>query len=365
MSSNPMTTAPLISGPHAHSEESVAKVMATVMVALLPATLFGFWAYGWPAIFLFTITLLSTLAGEAIGLQLAGKPQRLFLLDGSAILTGWLLALSLPPWAPWWVGVVGGLLATLIGKQIFGGIGQNLFNPAMLARVALLISFPVEMTQWVGPHPITTAAAPGFLDGLAITFSGIPNVDSVTGASILGHAKTELTRGIGLTSSLPGHYDATAFSLGTVAGSMGETSGVLLLLGGIVLLMRKVITWHIPVAMLGSVILLSAIFHHVNPERFADPLFHLMAGGMMLGAFFIATDMVTSPTGRIGQLVFGIGCGVLVWVIRTFGAFPEGVAFAVLLMNAATPLIDHYLRPRIYGRRRDGRPLELAERKES
>jgi electron transport complex protein RnfD len=254
---------------------------------------------------------------------------------------------------------VGGLFAALVGKQVFGGIGQNLFNPAMLARAVLLISFPLEMTQWVAPHPFGTADAPSLLHGLAITFGDSADLDAVSGASLLGHLKTELARGHGLSASLAGPFDGYGAAIGRIRGSLAETSALLLGLGGLFLLARRITGWHTPFAMLGSVAVLSALFHAIDPERFADPLIHLLSGGLVLGALFIATDPVGAPATRRGQLLFGAGCGALTWVIRTFGGYPEGVAFAVLLMNAATPLIDHYVKPRIYGRRRDGAPLPL------
>lgn len=346
-----------ISGPHYHGQRSVRGIMLQVMLALVPATLFALWQFGWPALFLFAITLISAVLTEALSLRLAGKSQRVFLLDGSGLLTAWLLALSLPPWAPWWIGVVGGSFAIVLGKQVFGGIGQNLFNPAMLARVALLISFPVVMTRWTAPQPLFSSGAPGFVDSLRITFGGGADLDSLTGATVLGHSKTELTRGIGLDVSLHDVYTPLDYLFGLSSGSLGETSALLLLLGGLFLLARRIITWQIPVAMLATVALLAGVMHLVDPLRYADPLLHILAGGLMLGAFFIATDPVTSPSSGLGQLVFGAGCGALVYVIRTWGGFPEGLAFAVLIMNAATPLIDHYLRPRVYGRTRRGAPL--------
>jgi electron transport complex protein RnfD len=333
--------------------------MFGVLAALLPATLYGFYLFGWPAVNLFCVTLLACGLGEVLGLWLSGRPLRTFLGDGSALLTGWLLALSLPPWAPWWIGGVGGLFAIIVGKQIFGGIGQNVFNPAMLARVALLVSFPVEMTLWLEPRPLFSAQAPGFWEGLAITFNGLVEADSISGASLLGHVKTELAKAHTLQQALEGHYDPLRLGLGAVPGSLGETSALLLTLGGIWLLWRRLITWHIPVALLGTVALMAGLFHWFDPQRFADPVLHLVSGSLILGAFFIATDPVTSPTTQAGQLVFGAGCGVLIHAIRTWGGYPEGVAFAVLLMNALTPVIDHYLRPRLYGRSRSGRPLPL------
>jgi len=349
-------------GPHIHDSSQVGRIMRLVMLALLPATLAGLALFGWPAVYLFLLTTLAAVAAEAACLRMAGKPVRPFLADGSALLTGWLLAMTLPPWAPWWVGVVGALIAIVIGKQVFGGIGQNPFNPAMVARVALLISFPLELTTWVAPTPLWSSAAPGPIEALAITFGGGQGqIDAVTSATVLGHVKTELGRGVGLEQALAGSYGLGDLFLGQVAGSLGETSALLLLLGGLLLIATRVIRWHIPLAMLGALALLAGLFHLMDPGRYADPLVHLLSGATLLGAFFIATDPASSPVTVRGQLLFGAGCGALVFVIRTWAGYPEGVAFAVLLMNALTPLIDHYLRPRIYGRDRKGAPLTYAE----
>lgn len=321
------------------------------MVALTPATVYGLYAFGWPAINLFIITVVTAVLSEALCLHIAGKAVLPSLADGSAALTGWLLAVSLPPWAPWWIGVLGGLFAIVIGKQIFGGLGQNVFNPAMLARVALLISAPVQLTLWVAPAPLFSVNAPGFLEGLQITFDiAAPPIDGYSAATTLGQIKTGIGQGYDLPQILAGEYKPLNAALGSLSGSLGETSAVLLLAGGMWLLLRRIISWHIPVAMLGTVALLASAFHVADPQTYADPGIYLMSGSLILGAFFIATDYVTSPSTKLGQLIFGMGCGVLVYVIRAWGGYPEGVAFAVLLMNALTPIIDHYLRPRIFGR---------------
>ena len=360
-----MTMLTAQAAPHTHGANSVSRIMIVVILTLVPATAWGVYQFGWPALNILVLCIVSSLLAEAACLWIAGKPVGLYLKDGSAILTAWLLAMSLPPWAPWWIAVFGGLFAIVIGKQIFGGIGQNVFNPAMLSRVALLVSFPFEMTLWVPPKPLFSTDAPGFLDGIAITFFGIQNIDSVSSASVIGYLKTGFTQGHTVAQSLAGaHFDAIAQSLGTVAGSMGETSALFIVLGGLVLIALRIISWHIPVAMLGSVALLATVFNLAAPERYPDAVFHLLSGGLMLGAFFIATDLVTSPSTRTGQLIFGAGCGSIVFVIRSWGGYPEGVGFAVLLMNAATPLIDHYVRPRIYGRNRKGEPLTIKENKE-
>ncbi len=357
---------PLVPAPFAHQGGGVTRLMVLVMVALTPATGYGLYLFGWPAIFLFLVTVLSAVVFEALSLVVGGRRVGPFLGDGSAVLTGWILALTLPPWAPWWIGVVGAFIAVVIGKQVFGGLGQNLFNPAMVARVALLISFPLEMTRWMQPLPIGTPGAPGILDGLAITFGGGSGIDldALSGASALGHVKTELDRGLALPDILPSVASWEALGLGQVPGSLGETSAALLLIGGLFLLATRVIRWQIPVAMLGSLALAATLTHLIDPARYPDAVFHLLGGSAMLGAFFIATDYVTSPVTARGQLIFGAGCGVLVFVIRTWAGYPEGVAFAVLLMNAMVPLIDRWVRPRVFGRTATGKPLSYPSSKE-
>jgi electron transport complex protein RnfD/electron transport complex protein RnfC len=357
MSASTFTAVP-VSAPHTYITVGISRVMLWVMAALAPATLYGFWLFGWPAIHLWCITVLATMLGEGFCLRLAGRKALPILFDGSALLTGWLLAMSLPPWAPWWVGVFGGMFASVFGKQIFGGLGQNPFNPAMVARVALLISFPVPMTLWVAPLPITAAAAPGFIDGLQITLNGFANMDAIASASVLGYAKTELTRGVDLLHSLAAQVAPHGSATGYRQGSLGETSAMLLALGGFVLLGLRIITWHIPAAMLAGIAIPALILHQVDPARYLDAGTHVLCGAAIMGAFFIATDYVTSPNTPAGQIVFGLGVGLLTYIIRTWGGYPEGVAFAILLMNTLTPVIDRLIKPRIYGRNRRGVALE-------
>jgi len=350
------------SGPFTHKVNSVQNVMFLVLLALFPATAYNLYLFGWPAIFLFAVTIGSCVAIEAGCLMLAGKPVKETLSDNSAVLTGWLLAASLPPWAPWWLGLLGAIFAIAMTKHAFGGLGQNVFNPAMVGRTVLLISFPVVMTAWVAPHPLFSPSAPGFADAIAITFGGqMP--DAMTSASALGHIKTELSRGIPVTQSITEVPDLMDMALGYRAGSMGETSALLILLGGLFLMYKRIISWHIPLSVMGGLFMIAAIFHAVDPARFASGSFHLLSGATFLGAFFIATDYVTSPVSKTGQLIFGLGCGLLIWLIRNFAGYPEGVAFAVLLMNALTPIIDQYTRPRVFGRTRKGEPLPLAKEK--
>ncbi len=357
-------SSPLLSAPFTRADSQVQVIMKRVMLALAPATVFGLFIFGWPALLLLAVTIFAALLFEALCLILCGRPVRATLLDGSALLSGWLTAMTLPPWAPWWIGVVGAAIAIVLGKQVYGGLGQNLFNPAMLARVALLVSFPLEMTTWVHPTPLFSSQAPGLLDSLAITFSGAAAPDGVTGATLIGHIKTEFSQGHGLTEALAsGHYHFLKSFLGWTSGSLGETSALLILLGGLWMIKKQIITWHIPFSMLATVFTLASLFALLDGERYPGPLFHLTSGALMLCAFFIATDYVTSPNSPVGQIIFGSGCGLIIFVIRTWGAYPEGAGFAVLLMNSLTPVIDHYVRPRIYGRDRMGRPLDLAEPK--
>lgn len=349
-----------VASPHAHGGNSVSRTMFRVQMALLPATLFGFWLYGWPSFFLWLLTLLSCVGFEALSLKLMGVQRiKATLFDGSAVLTGWLLVMTLPPWAPWWVAVLGGFIAVVIGKQVFGGLGQNVFNPAMVARVALLVSFPLPLTLWVMPLPMSALPTPDFVSSLRIFLTSLPVPDAMTSATLLGYAKTELSRGVGLSEAL-GTGPALSW-MGVRAGSFGESAALLLMCGGLYLLVTRVMTWHAPLAVLAGVAIPAAIGHAVDPGRFLSVETHLLSGALILAAFFIATDYVTSPNTNAGQIVFGLGIGFLTWVIRSFGAYPEGVAFAVLLMNALTPVIDRFCKPRILGRDRKGKPLDLPE----
>ena len=356
-----MNRAKLNSSPHAKADSAVSVIMRQVLMALCPATAFGIYVYGLPALFLLVVTIFAAVAFEAVCLRMARKPVKPTLQDYSAILTGWLVAMTLPPYAPWWIGVVGSALAIIIGKHVYGGLGQNLFNPAMLARVGLLIAFPVEMTTWVEPHSFFSPALPGFLESLSITFSGIENVDAVSGATLLGHVKTELSQNHLLPQSIDGLFEMANVWLGATRGSLAEGCLPLLFLSGFWLLHQGVIRWYIPVSLMGTVFLLATLFYLADSTHYLSPLLHLASGGLMLTAFFIATDYVTSPNTPLGQIIFGVGCGLLIFVVRTWGAYPEGAGFAVLLMNSVTPLIDHYIRPRIYGRDHKGQPLEVVD----
>lgn len=346
------------SGAHIGTKNSISTIMGKVILAIMPATVFGLFCFGWSALFLFIVTLASGLFFEACCVKLAGRSVKTALFDGSALLTAWLVAMTLPPYAPWWIGVVGSGFAIILGKQVYGGLGQNLFNPAMLARVALLISFPIEMTTWANVSPFFFPSSPDIMQSWRMTFGGVAPSDAMTGATTLGYIKTEFSQNRLLPDILQ-DYSAVANFFGWTRGSLGETSGVLLAGGGLWLMREKIITWHIPASLLGTVFLLASIFHLSDSNHYVSPFLHLNSGAMLCVAFFIATDYVTSPNTPTGQLIFGAGCGLLIFIIRTWGAYPEGAGFAVLLMNAVTPVCDYYIKPRIYGRDRQGKPLGI------
>jgi electron transport complex protein RnfD len=312
--------------PHIHSPDSIPRVMYSVVIALVPAVLISIFFFGKAALMVYLIAVLSCLAAEAVCQKIMGRP--ITIADGSILVTGVLLAMNLPPTSPWWLVLVGSVVAVVLGKQIYGGLGYNPFNPVLVARVVLLISFPVQMTTWTRPIPL---------------FSG---ADFLTIATPLGEIKTELMLkgAIDLT-----RYNYLDFTTGFMGGSLGEMSVIALLLGAAFLFYRKYITWHIPVSYIGTVFVITGIFWLIDPTIYANPIFHVLCGGLILGAFFMATDMVTSPVYPLGMIIFGIGCGLITVVIRLFGGYPEGVAFSILLMNAATPIIDRYTEPKKFG----------------
>ncbi len=342
-----------LSPPHHHGGDSIRANMLAVILALMPATACAVWLYGWLAVWQILTCISVCMLGEWAALRLMRRPSRLH--DGSAALTGLLLALVLPAAVPWWMTVFGALFAILLGKQVYGGLGYNPFNPALSARVVLLISFPLAMTSWLIP-----ATGSGGLDvynaaqTLHFFFAGtLPpglSLDGITAATPLGYTKTDALQGISIPDSLATHhYSYIDAFIGSEGGSLGETSALALLLGGIYLIARGVIRWHIPLSYLLTVALLASLSNALAPAHYAPPLFHLLAGGLMLCAFYMATDPVSSPVTARGQIVFGAGCGLITWVIRQWGGYPEGAMFAVLLMNCTVPLIDHYCRPRVYG----------------
>lgn len=321
------------SSPHTHSGESVERIMLDVVIALVPAFLAACWFFRLDALRLTAACVASCLLTEWLCRKAMKRASSLS--DFSAAVTGLLLAFNLPPSLPVWMAVVGSVFAIGIAKQVFGGLGYNPFNPALAGRAFMLISFTGAMTTW---------SQSAWMRKLAGTAT-----DALTAATPLGYAKEALKSGQPLPVFDTGLL--SDFFIGNMNGCIGETSALALLIGAAYLLYRKVITWHIPAAYLLSVAAYAAILHAVSPATSVPPLFHLLSGGLVLGAFFMATDMVTSPVTKRGMLVFGVGCGVITMLIRTVktGAYPEGVSFAILIMNAFTPLINRATRNRVFG----------------
>ena len=319
--------------------------MVNVLYALLPGMGLYVWFFGWGVVVNAVLATVVAVAAEGAMLYLRGRPVRLFLSDGSAVVTAVLLALALPPLAPWWVTVIGTAFAIVVAKHLYGGLGYNPFNPAMVGYVVLLISFPREMTAWPAADVVSGQYA-GILESLRIVFTGQPaaaSLDAFTGATPLDLMKTQL----GLNHTVTEIWERPEF--GDFGGKGWEWLGNGFFIGGLWLLYKRVITWHIPVGVLGSLFLMALVFTAFDPGSHPSPLFHLFSGGAILGAFFIATDPVSAATTRKGRLIYGAGIGILTYVIRTWGGYPDGIAFAVLLMNMATPTIDYYTQPRVVG----------------
>ncbi|WP_202708585.1 RnfABCDGE type electron transport complex subunit D [Sporosalibacterium faouarense] len=293
------------SSPHIRDNDNITKIMITVVIALLPATIAGIYYFGFKSLIILLTTITSSLITEVIFQKV--RNRTISLKDGSGLVTGLLLGLTLPPTLPIWIAIVGGVVSIGLGKMVFGGLGQNIFNPALVGRAFLLITFPVKMTEWINP------------------------VDGLSGATPLNLLKME-----GIKTN---YFDLL---IGNVGGSIGETSVILLLLGGLYLLYKKCIDWRIPASYLGTIFLMTLLIGQ-------DPIFHLLSGGLMLGAFFMATDMVTTPITKKGRWVFGIGAGIILVVIRVYGGYPEGVLYSILFMNGLTPLINRYTRSKIFG----------------
>ncbi|MCR5548636.1 MAG: RnfABCDGE type electron transport complex subunit D [Bacteroidales bacterium] len=310
--------------PHVHSSTSTMSLMRDVVIALMPAVIVSVLFYGWSELLILAVSVASCVLLEwAITKWLLKKPCTVG--DLSAVVTGLLLAMNLPSTTPWWVVVIGAVMAIGVAKMTFGGLGQNIFNPAITARVFLLISFPAIMTDWTVPQ--------GF----------IQNVDAVSGATLLGIAGEKGALAVADVDML------NTFLL-NIGGSAGEISALALLAGWVYLLVRKVIKPWITLSIFGTVAVIAAIFHLCNPEMFTGPVFNLLTGGIILGACFMATDYVTSPMSNWGGVVYGVGIGIVVMMIRYFGSYPEGMSFAILIMNCAVPLLNRWFHQRKYGR---------------
>ncbi|OGS99950.1 MAG: electron transport complex subunit RsxD [Gallionellales bacterium RBG_16_56_9] len=334
---------PFISKP-----DTVSQIMLKVLLALIPGIALYVWYFG-PAILVsITLASLTALGTEALMLKLRNRPIAPFLKDNSALLTGWLLALSIPPLAPWWLIVVGTAFSIAVAKHLYGGLGNNLFNPAMIGYAVLIVSFPAQMTHWLTPHGLGQAEL-GFLGQLEYIFLGVlPDgikLDAITMATPLDTLRTRLH----LDESVKQILDMPIY--GRLAGQGSEMVSGGFLLGGFYLLATRIISWHIPVVYLGTLFVTAGIFHLVDPGHYVAPLFHWFSGAAMLGAFFILTDPISSPTTNKGKLIFAAGAGLITYLIRTFGGFPDGMAFATLLMNICVPLIVLYTQPPVFGKK--------------
>ena len=317
--------------PHNYGDSSISKLMYGVIIALLPALFVSIYFYGLGALIVTLTSVVSAVFFEFIITKFLLKRQPT-IMDGSAIITGLLLAFNIPSNLPIWIIIIGALVAIGIGKLSFGGLGNNPFNPALVGRVFLLISFPAQMTTWPLPQ------------GFATKY-----VDALSGATPLGVLQEEGVAKLNSIIEMSNDYSHVNFLLGNVGGSIGEVSAVALLIGLVYMLIRKIITWHIPVTVIATTAIFTGILWAVAPETYADPLFHIFTGGLLLGAIFMATDYATSPMSVRGMLVFGVGIGILTVVIRIWGSYPEGMSFAILLMNAFVPLINSYIKPKRFG----------------
>ena len=318
--------------PHIHAKTSTTVLMRDVVIALLPSVIVSVLYYGLSALLLLAVSVVSCLLAEYLITRFMFKAPST-VGDWSSSVTGVLLFLNLPPSCPWWVAVIGSVFAIGVVKMTFGGLGQNLFNPAIAARVFLLVSFPTFMTNWAAPK--------GFIGG----------VDAVSGATPLGIVKEGLAQGMTLPEIYAQHdfsYLQTLFI--NIGGSAGEISAIAILVGFIYLLARKVIRPYITLSILATVFVFSGIFWLINPDQYTDPLFNLLTGGVLLGAVFMATDYVTSPMSDKGGIIFGVGIGLLTILIRYFGSYPEGMSFAILIMNSVVPLINKFCKQKKYGR---------------
>ena len=336
----------ILSSPYGVRPNRVDQVMLQVILALIPGMLAMIWFFGWGIAINLVLASLFAVLTEAFVLRLRGRPALPTLRDLSALVTALLFALAVPPTLPWWLTLMGMVFAIGVAKQLFGGLGYNPFNPAMAGYVFLLVSYPLAMTSWLPPQMLEEHNL-GFSDSVRLIFTGMPpeglTWDAITMATPLDQMRTQLDQNRMIeeirTSPLWGDF----------GGRGWEWVGNWFLLGGLFLLWRRVISWHIPVSMLLSLLLIAGFFWSLDPQTHPFPAFHMFSGGAILGAFFIATDPVSSCTTRRGQLIFGASIGVLVFVIRTWGGYPDAVAFSILLMNIAAPTIDYYTQPRVFG----------------
>lgn len=339
----------MLSSPFIARPLSVDRIMRRVIYALLPGVAMYVWYFG-PAILVsIALAVATALATEALMLKLRDRPLRPFLSDYSAVLTAILIALSIPPLAPWWLPVVGTAFAIAVAKHLYGGLGNNPFNPAMIGYAVLIISFPHEMTHWLTPQGVGQSVLT-FSQQLHYIFSGLlpasMQLDAITMSTPLDTLKTQLHLGMTV-------HDIRELPIyGHLAGKGSEMVAAGFALGGLYLLVTRIIPWYMPLTFLGTLFALSGAFYVFDPAHYAPPLFHLFSGAALMGAFFILTDPVSSPTTPKGRVLFVMGAALLTYLIRTFGGFPDGVAFATILMNMCVPLLDAWTQPRIFGKRR-------------
>ncbi len=327
----------MYNSPYLRRNTSVRRVMTTVLMAMLPAIAIQTGLFGAALLAQIALASVTALVCEAVMLALRRRPVAPALGDMSALVTAWLIAVCLPPLLPWWTTVLGTAFALIVGKHLYGGLGQNPFNPAMLAYCLLIVSFPALMAQWPGLQGGNAIAQLGWV------FGGERALDGMTGATPLDALRTGLLTGGDMSAVLQSPV------FGHVAGAGWEWVALAWAAGGAILLAMRIITWHIPIAFLGVLTLVSGIAWAIDPTRFASPAFHLLAGGSMMAAFFIATDPVSGATTPRGKLIFAAGIALIAWLIRAFGAYPDGIAFAVLLMNICVPLIDTKTQPPVFG----------------
>ena len=310
--------------PHLHTKTSIKSLMRDVVIALIPAVVVSVLFYGWSELLVLGVSVASCVLLEYLITRYMLK-KACTVGDMSAVVTGILLALNLPSTTPWWIVLIGAVVAIGVAKMTFGGLGQNVFNPALVGRVFLLVSFPAQMTDWTRPQ--------GF----------IGSVDALSGATPLGLAKEG---GVAAVESLD-YMDMLFLNIG---GSAGELSAIALIVGFIYLLARRVIKPYITLSIIATVAIFSGIFWAINPAEYTDPVFNILTGGLLLGSIFMATDYVTSPMSNVGGIIFGVGIGIITMLIRYFGAYPEGVSFAILIMNSVVPLINKWCHAKKYGR---------------
>jgi electron transport complex protein RnfD len=332
--------------PYISDAPSVSAIMLKVLLALVPGIIAYVWVFGGGILVTLFLATITALVAEAVMLKIRNRPIQPFLTDYSAVTTAWLLALAIPPLSPWWLIVVGTLFAIVIAKHLYGGLGYNPFNPAMIGYAVLLISFPALMTKWPAALQLAQTKL-GFIDQLQFIFSGAlpPQImlDAVTSATPLDYLKTQLT----LKHEVASISQAPIF--GTLGGKGSEYVAGAYLLGGLYLWQQKIITWHLPTAFLAALAVISGVFWLADSAHYASPIFHLFSGASILCAFFIITDPVSGPTTPKGKLWFAAGVAIITYLIRVYGGYPDGVAFAVIFMNICVPLIDAHTQPRVFG----------------